>query len=286
MAAKRKPVWKEDEERERRKVSNRVRARQQPGRRRLRVEYDVNGPRVRLGIGWFVLNVVALVLGLWTLALLYAGTAAIAALQTAMAWSKTGRHPHRVVTGVGAAAIGLAGAVSTGMVGLVILIVVAAASFVAYSERDRPVRRGHRDPIVDASFTIRCALYAGFAAACVSIAARFEFGAAVGLVLVVAAYETGDYLVGSGASNPYEGPIAGATAIVVVTFAITALGIEPFAFPRAFLFGFFAAVLCPLGQLLASAILPSAKAPASALRRIDSLLLLAPVWALATGLVV
>ena len=120
----------------------------------------------------------------------------------------------------------------------------------------------------------------GFAAACVAICARFEFGAVVGLVLVVAAYETGDYLVGSGANNPFEGPIAGGAAIVVITFAIGALDISPFAFPRAFLFAALAAVLCPAGQLVASAVLPSAAAPASALRRIDSLLLLAPVWAL------
>ena len=37
----------------------------------------------------------------------------------------------------------------------------------------------------------------------------FEFGAVVGLVLIVSAYEIGDFLVGSGASNPFEGPIAG-----------------------------------------------------------------------------
>ncbi len=44
-----------------------------------------------------------------------------------------------------------------------------------------------------------------------------------------------------------------------------------------------AAVLCPLGQLLGSLVLPTAAAPASAVRRLDSLLLLAPVWAVAAG---
>jgi len=53
----------------------------------------------------------------------------------------------------------------------------------------------------------------------------------------------------------------------------------------AFAFGALAAVLCPAGQLVASAVLPSAGAPASALRRIDSLLLLAPAWAYVVGLV-
>jgi hypothetical protein len=105
----------------------------------------------------------------------------------------------------------------------------------------------------------------------------------VGLVVIVAAYEVGDFLVGSGASNPYEGPVAGATAIVVVTFAITALGLKPFVFPGSFALAALAAVLCPAGQLTASLILPKVDAPASALRRIDSILLLAPVWAVAVS---
>ena len=64
--AKRKPVWKEVEEREKRKISNRVKARRPPGRRRLRVVYDVDGPRVRLGVAWFLANVLALVTGRWS----------------------------------------------------------------------------------------------------------------------------------------------------------------------------------------------------------------------------
>jgi CDP-diglyceride synthetase len=77
--------------------------------------------------------------------------------------------------------------------------------------------------------------------------------------------------------------VAGATAIVVVTFAITSIGLKPFVFPGSFALALLAAVLCPLGQLTASLILPKVDAPASALRRIDSLLLLAPAWALVVG---
>jgi hypothetical protein len=77
--------------------------------------------------------------------------------------------------------------------------------------------------------------------------------------------------------------VAGAAAIVVVTFAITALGLKPFVFPGSFALAALAAVLCPMGQLAASLILPKVDAPASALRRIDSLLVLAPAWALAVS---
>ena len=46
-------------------------------------------------------------------------------------------------------------------------------------------------------------------------------------------------------------------------------------------FGALAAGLCPVGQLAGSAILPRSDAKASALRRLDSLLVLGPVWVVA-----
>jgi hypothetical protein len=279
--AKRKPVWKEVEEREQRKVSNRVRTNRKYKRRRLAVVYDVNGPRVRLGVGWFVLTLVALLGGRWAVSALYAATAAFAALQTAREWRKSGARPHRPLAGAGALVIGLAGAVSTALVGVAILGFVGAALFVAFSAAAASPRKSH--PMNAAAFTIRSGLFVGFAASCVAITARYSLTAVVGLVFIVAAYEIGDYLVGSGARNPFEGPVAGATAIVVTTFAITAVGLKPFVFPGSFALAALAATLCPAGQVLASAILPKVDAPAGALRRIDSLLLLAPAWALVVG---
>ena len=255
--------------------------------RRVAVVYDVDGPRVRLGILWFFLVLVALVGGVIGLVVLFAPTAAVAAMQTSRcirtaSTAATSPRPDRAVAGGGAALLVIAGAVTTGMVGIAILVLVAAAVYVAWS--DTTARgRARRSPIVDAAATIRAALFPGFAAACVIITARFELGSAVALLFVVAAYETGDYLIGSGAGNPYEGPVAGATAIVVVTFAITAAGVKPLAFPSSFVLGAIACVLCPIGQLLASLVLPSPTSPASALRRLDSLLVLAPAWAIATG---
>ena len=279
--AKRKPVWKEVEEREAKRVSNRLRERRKYKRRRLAVVYDVSGPRVRLGCAWFAVTVLALVADRLAVGVLYSAVAAFAALQTALAWRKAGARPHRLAAGAGALAIGLAGAISTPFVGLAILGFVGAALFFAYSvaaTTRRPV-----NPIDIAAFTIRCGLFSGFAAACVGITARHSLTGAVGLIVIVAAYEIGDYLVGSGASNPYEGPIAGAAAIVVATFAITAIGLKPFVFPGSFALAALAAVACPAGQLAASFILPKVDAPASALRRIDSLLVLAPAWALAVA---
>jgi hypothetical protein len=272
-------VWKQVEERESRKVANRVRKRRR-NHRRLAVVYDIEGPRVRLGILWFLVTCVALVFGSVALAIVYGAVAMVAAAQTAVAFRKVGRYANREVAAATAGILPLVATVTTGLVGVAILCGVGASIFFAYS-RAATSRRAM--PIVDSGMTIRCWLFVGFAASCVVIADRFAFGGGVGLILLAAAYETGDYLVGSGAQNPYEGPLAGASAILVITFAITALGIEPFTFPTAFALGAMAAVLCPIGQLCASAILPSVTARAPALRRLDSLLVLAPAWALVVG---
>ena len=70
--------------------------------------------------------------------------------------------------------------------------------------------------------------------------------------------------------------MAGIAAITVVTFIVSTLSISAFDVGQAWVFGALVAVLAPLGQLFASALLPAAGAPASGLRRLDSLLLAAP----------
>jgi len=62
------------------------------------------------------------------------------------------------------------------------------------------------------------------------------------------------------------------------------LRVPPFDGTPVFAFAALAAVLCPAGQLAASAILPAADAHAPSVRRIDSLLILAPVWVWTVGL--
>ena len=112
---------------------------------------------------------------------------------------------------------------------------------------------------------------------------RIESPTAAGMLLIfVSVYEMGDYLVGSGASNPIEGPLAGGAAVIVTGFPMALLLVEPFDVMGAWLLGV-VALSCPVGQWIASAVLPRAGAHAPALRRIDTLLLLAPLWLVATG---
>jgi hypothetical protein len=272
-ARRRKPVWQEVEEQEARKLSSRARI-ANARRRPVAVVYDIEGPRVRLGIGWFILAVAGLGLGPFGVAGVYGVTAAIAAAQAARAWRRVrrGDRPNEVVAAAGAVALPVAATISTGLVGAALLGVVAACIVTGGP------RGGTR--------TLQCAVWPGAAAAAVVVSDRFEPWSAAALVLVVSAYEVGDYLVGSGAKNALEGPVAGAAAVLVVQFAVTAVGLPPFELPEGLWFAVAAAVLCPLGQLAASLVLPSTRAPASALRRLDSLLLLGPLWAWWAGLAV
>jgi hypothetical protein len=275
----RTPAWQEVEEPESRRRSTRAgRAARRP-RRRLSVVYDIEGPRVRLGIGWFLLAVIALGLGTLAVAALYGVTAAIAAAQTARTWRRRGWGPDPVVAAVCAGSLALAAAVNTTVLGFAVLVVVAVC--IAMVPPSAPVSR-----LVGGARTLQCCIWVGGAAAGVVTSYRYEPWAAVALVLCASAYETGDYLVGSGASNAFEGPIAGIAAVLVVQFGVAAIGFPPFELPDGFAFAALAAALCPAGQIVASLILPSVRAPASALRRLDSLLLLAPAWAWLTGLAV
>src|SRR5690606_28399663 len=106
--------------------------------------------------------------------------------------------------------------------------------------------------------------------------------AAIVLVAVVSAYEMADFLVGSGAGNPIEGPLAGVTTASLVALPLAVMLVEPYDAAGVALLAVTAAA-CPLGQIAGSALWPGAGAPAWALRRAAARLVLAPVGAAASG---
>lgn len=283
-AGKRQPLWKEVEEQEARRPARRARTKgvqrtRQLRRRRYAVVHDVEGPRIRLGIGWFLLALAALAIGPLPTALVYGSVAAVAAAQTARCWRKRRMRPNVEVATLLAGLAGLGACLGAGGAGAIILLGVAAAYLLAASEASP------NPAIVDTGFTLQCALPGVAVAVSTVLLARIDQGSAIALLLLVSAFETGDFIVGSGARNPYEGPAAGASAVVVVTFIVSTLPISTLSFGEAWLFGGLVVVLAPIGQLLASAVLPAATAPASALRRLDSWLLVAPVWCFGVGLI-
>ena len=249
-------------------------------RRRYAVVYDIEGPKVRLGVLWFVVVLGALAVGPLPAALVYGGAAAAAGAQAARAWKRRPPRPNEVVAAAMAGAMAVGACLGAGGAGLAVLAGVTAALVVAGADT-----RSGNHLVADAGWTIQCALFPGLAAMSVVLLARLDQGSAIALLLLVSAYETGDYIVGSGAANPYEGPAAGLSAIVVVTFIVSTLPISTLSFGEAWLFGGMVGVLAPMGQLFASALLPAADAPASGLRRLDSLLLAAPAFCVGVGLV-
>ncbi len=246
------------------------------GRKRLAVVYDIDGPRVRLGVLWFVCVVVALAVGPIGVAVVYGLAAVAAAGQSARCWRASRQvkaRPHVVGAAAFAGLIPLAAVLGPVAAGVAVLALPVVAVVVCGSGK-RPLSR----VLDDASYTIQVSLFPAVAAASVVLLRDLRLGAAVMLVLVASAYECGDFLIGTGAPNSIEGPIAGIAAVLVVTFSFAALQVAPFDLGSALVFGVLAAVLIPAGQLFASAILPRAWSNAPALRRLDSLLLAGPIW--------
>jgi hypothetical protein len=244
--------------------------------RRFAVTYDVNGPHVRLGFLWFVVVMAALAVGKVPLALVYSGTAALGGYQTARCWQPLGRNPNQYLAAVIGGGIGLSALAGAYWLGAAILTAAGLSIFAAFTSVD-----ARQEPLGAVGYTLQCGLFVGLAAAAPTMAYRVDVGAAAALIIFVSVYEMGDYLVGSGSKNAIEGPLAGITAIAVFAFALWVITFVPFQENSLLAFGALAAGLCPVGQLMASAVLPRSDAKASAVRRLDSLFLLGPVWVVA-----
>lgn len=247
-------------------------------RRRIAVVYDVEGPRVRLGVAWFVGAIVATVVAPFAVALVLAVAAGFAGRQIVRAWGSV-QWQADLAAGLGAvpvlaALLGTKAVIATAVLALVVAV---GASFAPDGPR-LPGRGGR----MAAAGILALAVVPAVAAACVVLVRKESVIAAVVLIVLASAYEVGDYIVGSGASNPVEGPLAGVTTATLVALPLTIILVEPYNDAGTALLAF-TALACPLGQVVASALLPGAGAHAPALRRIDTLLVLAPLWAAAAG---
>ena len=257
--------------------SNRARPRK-PGQPGLAPVYDVDGPRIRLGVGWFVIALVGLAASPYSTVLVYGAAAALAARQIVTAWKSVSWQADMAaglaVLPVLAAAFGTTPALGA----LAVVVVVALGASFAPDGARLP---GFGGRIAAAGILVSAAV-PGIAAASMVLIRKESLASAVVLLVMASAYEVGDFIVGSGASNFVEGPLAGMATTILVAFPLTLVLIPPFDRAGAALLAF-AAVSCPIGQITASALLPRPGAPASALRRIDTLLVLAPLWAAAAA---
>jgi hypothetical protein len=223
---------------------------------------------------------VAIAAGPATTAVAYGIAAAAAGAQAARAWRRLGAGASELMAAGGAGIMAVGACFGAGGAGLGVIAAVVVAFFAAATDTtsDHP-------HLSDIGYTLQCSLFPGAVAVSLVLLTRLDQGSAIALLLLVSAFETGDYLIGTGAANPFEGPAAGAAAVMVVTFIVSTLPISTLSFGEAWALGGAIVLLAPLGQFLASALLPTATTPASGLRRLDSLLVAGPVWAWAVGLV-
>jgi hypothetical protein len=244
-----------------------------PTLRRLAYVPKVDGPHGRLGVLWFLVALGSCLGGYVGVGLLFTAVATVAALQTSVAWHRAGRDDDRLVAGGATALVGLAALLGTGLAGAAVVVgaVASVVAAVVAPDRDEPVA-------ARAGRTVRAWLFPAVAAASIVAIAREDLAAFVILLVLVSAYEMGDYLVGTGANGMVEGPIAGMAAVLVLTFTEAVFQLGPFDARAAWVFGGMVAALAPLGAPLASALAPAADARVPALRRLDAWLVLAPVW--------
>lgn len=117
---------------------------------------------------------------------------------------------------------------------------------------------------------------AGLAAAAPVLVRGVGLGPTMGLLVMAAAYDAGAYVVGVGAHSRWEGPAAGAVAVVVAGFPLAVFNVfGADGVGNVVLVGAFA-VLAPLGPVLARLLTPRRVPPV--LGRLDVVLVAGPIW--------
>lgn len=247
------------------------------------VPHVTQGPRIRLGIAWAVgiaLSLAVRPLRPFGLAIAYSVAAGFAAMGIVDSQRDDDRaSTDRWVAALGASTLAVLATVGAQLLGggMVALVIAAVATAFVVVDPDRTV-------VERASQIVMAAALCGGAAASVVLLADYEIGAVIILLVFVMVYDASDYTVGSGTSNGVEGPVAGALAIAATALVFHVVRAPPFRGGDVWWFAVLAVVTCPAGQVLASALLPEAGTRAPALRRLDSLLVTAPLWAGLVGL--
>lgn len=240
------------------------------------------GPKVRLGVVWVVVAVVATLADRRLLAVVMAVAAGLAAdelvrihvpasLEAAAAssWQRARRFlgaPVRVGATVGAAGLPLAA--SAGLDTLGAWIVAVALLLLVSSLASGLDEALH--PLIGV-------LPIGLAAASPVLLAHLGSAAAVALLVLVAAYDAGDFIVGTGAATAWEGPAAGVSAVAVLGFAAVVLAQPPLEEDGSAMLAVLVALLAPLGPPLGSVLIGDGAREARFVRRLDSLLLVGPL---------
>lgn len=244
---------------------------------------EPHGPHVRLGLAWATVTLAVVFAGPVALASVLAPTAGLAAAQAARSWRGRSRRPAWPVAAGGAALVVAAAAVGVEAVLAVVVVlavlVVTAVLVGGRTARDGGhARRRRADPLRTGVIAVAVGL-----AGAGPVLLRGDGLATVFVLLALAhVYDASAYVVGTGAPR-WEGIAAGVASIGAVSVAVAAVLVPPFEGATPWVLGLIAAVLAPLGPLAADNLVGDRRARLPALRRIDSLLLLGPLWALAAA---
>ncbi|MCC5953152.1 MAG: hypothetical protein JJU45_13755 [Acidimicrobiia bacterium] len=233
--------------------------------------------KVVAGLVWATAQLAAVLVGPVALVVVFAPVAAVAGLHAARAWRPAGVRPSRLVAGLAGLALPAAATVGTGMAGAVLLGAAVAALLAAI------VRPGRVGIMVTAGTTVRCFLAPALAAGAVVLLGAVHWTVVGSLLLLAAGYDLAVYVWGADEEGPLVGRVVGIVTVGVLGFSLSVVqlvfSLGPFASVGVvWVFAGLAATTFPLGQIVASLMLPDAAAPAPALRRIDSLLVGAPLW--------
>jgi hypothetical protein len=229
---------------------------------------DLDGPIVRLAAVWALATFVAAAAGVVAIAVWYAIVAAVAAMQATGSWRKRPRQPVLPLAAAGAAILPLAAAISVPVLaGAAVAVALACLLYRPDPRRSAP------------ALTLLVALSLGSAAAAPVVVRRLGLIEVIVLLSLVGVYDASAFLVGTGATRWWEGPAAGIAFMFAVTLATAAVFVPPFGGATAWLFGALAAALAPLGPMVAPRLIGDPKARTPAVKRLDSLLILGPVWA-------
>ncbi|HVF75815.1 MAG TPA: MoaD/ThiS family protein [Acidimicrobiales bacterium] len=228
-----------------------------------------DGPHVRLGLAWAAVTTVALTAGPVPLALWLAPTAGVAAAQVARTSRKKPQRPDIAAATAGAALV-VVGSVGGPLGTAAGLVAAAAVAFARTGKHVVPLR------------TLTVSAPVGVAAAAPVVLRTDGFAHAFVLLALLWAYDSGNYVVGTGAGNRWEGPVAGIASIFAVSLAVAVVFAPPFEGAWPWVFAALVAVTAPVGERIATRLLGDRDAHVPVLRRIDSLLVAGPLFAAAS----
>jgi hypothetical protein len=246
------------------------------------VVHDLRGPRIRLALIWMALLSAVFLAGPGWLRFFFAGHALIAGLQCSGRWGDAGLAVNQGL----AAAIGplLIGGAWIGNTWFGLAVLAAVVASLAFPERFGRPEVAWRNPVAAAGAAwpvLASSLPVGVALGAATQLQRADELVFLFLIGATGVYDAGDFLCTGGRRNRWIGPVCGMGGVALVGLALTIAQPPPLSVSQAALLGVLLVPACPLGQWLGSWLLPAARTPAPALRRVDSWLLAAPLMLVA-----